>query len=54
MRRFHGTACSLRYAIEEKVEPRLPVAVAADAIEQAVVLRAVLLEVQTQAQEGLP
>src|SRR5690606_26938854 len=52
--RPHRACGSLADALQEEIEPRLPVAFGADGVQQAVVLRAVLLEVETQVEERLP
>lgn len=50
----HRAAGGLCHAFEKEVQPRLPFAVTTHGVEQAVVLVAVLLEVETQIQQRLP
>ncbi len=48
-----GTSGSLIHAFEKKVHPRLPVAGGADAVEQFVIQRAMLFEIQREIKERL-
>ncbi len=52
-RRGHGAIGGDAHAFEEEVEPRLPVALAAHAVEQVVVGRAVPLQVEAEVEERL-
>src|SRR5215217_253602 len=53
LRCVDGPGCSRKHTLKEEIEPRFPVACESNAIEEPVILVAVLLEIQAQVHQGL-